>query len=176
MKSSHLVHEVFFHDVAVPVSCRLGPENEGWSIIRETLSNERVGNARHEWNFRMYDALVEEAEDLGIEMDDRFWEILGQDMAATAAGRVLNYVAVDAADRDTPDRNTIASVYRAQMAQMEANTAHAFVDLLGAEALVSESRGDYQNKAGLISSIGAGSLEMQLNNVARFALGLPKGT
>lgn len=175
LETSHLIHEVFFNDVAVPVDCRLGEENEGWKIIRVTLANERVGNARHEWNLRMFDAVLEEAEALELDTDEQFWATLGRYLSYTAAARVLNYVAVDAANRDLPERDTLASVYRAQMAQMELGTAHAFLDLLGSEALVKESRGDYQQKSGLLSTIGAGSLEMQLNNVARFALGLPKG-
>ena len=58
---SHLVHEVFFRDVRVPVSGRLGAENDGWSIIRTLLANERVGNARHEWVDRCLDRVFDEA-------------------------------------------------------------------------------------------------------------------
>jgi alkylation response protein AidB-like acyl-CoA dehydrogenase len=33
---------VSFGDVKVPVSCRLGAENEGWDLIRTLLANERT--------------------------------------------------------------------------------------------------------------------------------------
>jgi alkylation response protein AidB-like acyl-CoA dehydrogenase len=35
--------ELFFTDVRVPVSCLLGPENDGWRVTMTTLSHERTG-------------------------------------------------------------------------------------------------------------------------------------
>ena len=40
-------HEVFFSDGRVPVSCRLGPEHEGWDVVAYSLQYERVGAARY---------------------------------------------------------------------------------------------------------------------------------
>ena len=40
-------HEVFLSDVRVPLSCRLGPENEGWAIVNYALQYERVGAPRY---------------------------------------------------------------------------------------------------------------------------------
>jgi hypothetical protein len=61
------------------------------------------------------------------------------------------------------------------MAQMELGTAQAFTDVLGPHALLESSRGDYQLISGTLSTLGGGSLEMQLNNVAWYQLGLPEG-
>ena len=44
----HAIHELHFDDVHVPVSCRLGGENEGWPLIRTVLADERIGAARFE--------------------------------------------------------------------------------------------------------------------------------
>jgi hypothetical protein len=68
-----------------------------------------------------------------------------------------------------------AATYRASIAQMELGAAHAFVDVLGPAGLLESSRGDYQMVGGTLSTIGGGSLEMQLNSVAWYQLGLPKG-
>ena len=173
----HLVHEIFFQDVAVPVGCRLGQENEGWNIIRHLLASERVGNARHEWVDRSLDKLVDEAVEAdGTDTaDPRFWETLGRAAAWTAASRVLNYAAVQAWSDSSKDYPNLAATYRASMAQMELGAAHAFIDVLGTDGLLETSRGDYQLLAGTLSTIGGGSLEMQLNNVAWYVLGLPKG-
>jgi len=173
----HLVHEVFFQDVAVPVACRLGEENEGWSIIRYLLAGERTGNARHEWVDRSLDKLVEEAAEAAeVDTGDpRLWETLGRAAAWTAASRVLNYVAVQARNDGSKEYPNHAATYRASMAQMELGAAHAFTDVLGAGALLESSRGDYQLVGGTLSTLGGGSLEMQLNNVAWYQLGLPKG-
>jgi alkylation response protein AidB-like acyl-CoA dehydrogenase len=42
----HEVNEVFLDEVRVPVDCRLGEENDGWTVAKALLSNERTGIAR----------------------------------------------------------------------------------------------------------------------------------
>jgi alkylation response protein AidB-like acyl-CoA dehydrogenase len=42
----HEVNEVFLDNVRVPVSCRIGDENNGWTYAKFLLSNERTGIAR----------------------------------------------------------------------------------------------------------------------------------
>ncbi|WP_395649760.1 acyl-CoA dehydrogenase family protein [Brevundimonas sp.] len=42
----HEVNEVFLEDVRVPVSDRIGEENQGWTYAKYLLSNERTGIAR----------------------------------------------------------------------------------------------------------------------------------
>jgi alkylation response protein AidB-like acyl-CoA dehydrogenase len=171
----HLVHEVFFRDVKVPVDCRLGEENEGWRIIRTLLANERAQNSRHSAIDGALDRLVDEA--LGGDADTEdpgFWEHMGRTAAWTAASRVLNYAAVQAWSDDSAEFANLAAVYRASMAQMELGAAQTFIDVLGPDALLTTSRGDWQMAGGTLSTIGAGSLEMQLNNVAWYILGLPK--
>jgi alkylation response protein AidB-like acyl-CoA dehydrogenase len=43
---SHHLNEVFFTDVKVPVENLVGPENQGWSVAKFLLGNERTGIAR----------------------------------------------------------------------------------------------------------------------------------
>ncbi|HVW42189.1 MAG TPA: acyl-CoA dehydrogenase family protein [Amycolatopsis sp.] len=172
----HIVHEMFFTDVRVPADCRLGPENEGWNLIRTILANERVGLARHEHADRALDNLVAELEADGGTLDDPdVLEALGNAAADTAATRVLNYVAVDHRHRDSPEQAQAASVYRASMAQMEHGITHTYYDVLGTQALSGDSLGDYSLMFSTTSTIASGTLEVQLNNVARHVLGLPKG-
>ena len=42
----HEVNEVFLDEVRVPVDLRLGEENQGWTVAKHLLSNERTGIAR----------------------------------------------------------------------------------------------------------------------------------
>lgn len=42
MTGEHLFNEVFLTDVRIPVADRVGAENEGWSLAKVTLGNERV--------------------------------------------------------------------------------------------------------------------------------------
>ena len=41
----HTFNQVFFDDVRVPQSCRLGAENEGWTVAKYLLEFERGGSA-----------------------------------------------------------------------------------------------------------------------------------
>ena len=43
---SHHLNEVFFDDVRVPVSLRVGEENRGWDVAKFLLGHERTGIAR----------------------------------------------------------------------------------------------------------------------------------
>jgi alkylation response protein AidB-like acyl-CoA dehydrogenase len=43
MSGDHEVNQVFFDDVEVPVSCRLGDEGQGWAIAKYLLEFERGG-------------------------------------------------------------------------------------------------------------------------------------
>ena len=158
-----------------PSDCRLGEENEGWRIIRTLLANERAQNSRHSAIDGALDRLVDEAIETGADVEDgSFWEHLGRAAAWAAASRVLNYVAVQAWSDESAEFPDLAAVYRASMAQMELGAAQTFIDILGPDALLATSRGDWQLAGGTLSTIGAGSLEMQLNNVAWYILGLPR--
>src|SRR3954454_2068064 len=42
MTGAHMFNEVFFDDVRIPAANLVGEENEGWSLAKVTLSNERV--------------------------------------------------------------------------------------------------------------------------------------
>jgi alkylation response protein AidB-like acyl-CoA dehydrogenase len=52
------IHEVFFDDVAVPASARLGREGQAWEIARHALSLERVGIPRFALATRMLERAV----------------------------------------------------------------------------------------------------------------------
>ena len=66
----HLIHEIHFTDVVVPVANRLGDENQGWGIVRNVLANERVGIARHAHSEHVLDTTVADARALGVDVDD----------------------------------------------------------------------------------------------------------
>jgi alkylation response protein AidB-like acyl-CoA dehydrogenase len=172
----HMLHEVFFDDVKVPVGCRLGAENEGWNLIRTLLANERAQVSLHEEVDRGLDQLVSDAIGAGVDTASQpAAETLGRAAASAAASRILNYVAVQAWSDGSRDYPNHASVYKASAAQMAADAAQAHIAVLGAEALLESARGDYQLISAIESGIGGGSLEMQLNGIAWYVLGLPKG-
>ncbi|MGI8491827.1 MAG: acyl-CoA dehydrogenase family protein [Acidimicrobiales bacterium] len=169
----HIIHEVFFDEVRVEASCLLGVENEGWPMVLSSLANERIGIARFERSARALDAAVGRAKDSGA-FDPRNQELAGRAFAANEVARILNYVAVQ--ERITAPRGTrpAASVSRVATTAAVRQSAGAAFDLLG-QAVLLDPEADEQLASAVTVPIAAGSYEMQLNNVARLFLGLPRG-
>ncbi len=61
----HEVNEVFLDDVRVPVENRVGEENQGWTVAKYLLSNERTGIAR----IGMAKRLIARAKGLAADLD-----------------------------------------------------------------------------------------------------------
>jgi alkylation response protein AidB-like acyl-CoA dehydrogenase len=87
----------------------------------------------------------------------------------------MNYAAVNerAVVRSGP--RPVAAVSRALTGPMEGVLAKACYEVLGDQALLQGSPAERQLSAGTTAPIAAGSLEVQLNLVARQVLDLPKG-
>jgi alkylation response protein AidB-like acyl-CoA dehydrogenase len=166
----HAVHELFFSDVQVPVDCLLGAENEGWPLIRKVLANERIGAARFERASRVITAGV--ADTNGGAPGDPV--AAGQALAACQAARMLAYAAVQ--DRiDGRDDTGSASTSRVASVAAERAATGVLVGEYGEESELVGSPADDQFTVSMPVSITAGTLEVQLDLVARLALRLPKG-
>jgi alkylation response protein AidB-like acyl-CoA dehydrogenase len=170
----HAFHELVFTDMRVPQSCRLGPENEGWEIIRYALAYERVGAPRYARTALVLDEVAARAGARGIGADPSVCERLARARALCEAARVLAYRVIDERARGLAPSAT-AYVARAAMVQAERAVAESAMDVLGAEALQEGSLADTQFRGSLAAGLAAGSYEVQLNLVARLLLGLPKG-
>lgn len=166
---SHAIHELFFSDAHVPVDCRLGGENEGWPLIRKVLANERIGAARFERASRVIAAGVS-ATEAGAPRDP---VAAGQALATCQAARMLAYAAVQ--DRiDGRDDTGSASTSRVGSVAAERAAAKVLVGEYGEESEQIGNPADDQFTVSMPVSITAGTLEVQLDLVARLALGLPK--
>ncbi len=171
----HLIHEIWFTDVVVPVSCRLGDENRGWDIVRSVLANERVGIARHEHAEIVLDHTVADAVALGIDVDDpALAETIGTAYAWCEAARAMNYAAVGERIRDPLGTRPLASVSRSITGPMEREVEWACLEILGDQALATGTEADRQVVTGTTSMIAAGSYEVQLDLIAKLSLDLPR--
>jgi alkylation response protein AidB-like acyl-CoA dehydrogenase len=174
--ATHLIHEMHFTDVLVPITCRLGDENRGWDIVRNSLANERVGIARHQHTEYVIDQTVRDAEALGVDVTDPgIEETLGIAYAWAEASRALNYVAVSERITDPNGSRPAASVSRAITGPMERMAGWACHEVLGDQALAGGTEADRQVVTGTSSMIAAGAYEVQLDLVARLCLNLPRG-
>jgi alkylation response protein AidB-like acyl-CoA dehydrogenase len=174
--TEHLLHEVHFTDVEVPVSERLGDENRGWDIVRSVLANERVGIARHEHSERVLDETVELAEAAGIDTTGpTMAQTLGRAYAWCEAARTMNYVAVGERIEDPLGRRPLAAVSRSITGPMEGVVSWACQSTMGDQALEADTDVDRQLLTGTTAPIAAGAIDVQLNLIARLCLDLPRG-
>jgi alkylation response protein AidB-like acyl-CoA dehydrogenase len=165
---------VFLTDLRVPVANRLGEEGEGWTVVREALSFERVGAPRWARAARLLDQCVHDALGRGQLDDPQLQHAVGEAWTACEAARVLYYRVIDErAKRLPPSAN--ASLARVAMVQAERAVASACLALSGAAALCYESTANHQMRKSMAAGIAAGTYEIQLNLVSRQHLRLPKG-
>jgi alkylation response protein AidB-like acyl-CoA dehydrogenase len=164
-------HQLMFDDVRVPVSCRLGPENGGWGIVRDALSFERVGVSHYERGRLILMDAVAEAKRNGLIDDPEIQTRIGEAHAALEAARLLVYKVVDQRAHDqapTADAN-ISRVAQTQALRLAGELAHT---IFGEEGLEAGGGGDIRRV--LTFGVASGTTEMQLDQIATNFLNLPK--
>jgi alkylation response protein AidB-like acyl-CoA dehydrogenase len=167
-----LVH-LYFTDMRVPASCLLGPENEGWSVVRRALSYERVGSPRYARAAFMLDEIARWAQARGKLGDPAVAERLALARARCEAARLLAYCVIDDRNKQRPPGPN-AYVARVAMVQADRAVGELGMDILGGEGLAAGSLADEQFRSALPAGVAAGTLEVQLNLVSRAVLGLPR--
>jgi alkylation response protein AidB-like acyl-CoA dehydrogenase len=170
----HAFHELFFDEMRVPVSCRLGPENEGWAVVREALSFERVGAPRYARALHVLDEVLAWAAEHEVALSESVTERVEQARAAAEAARMLAYRVIDQRAANLAPSVT-SNVARAAMVHAERLVGQLVVDIQGAETLHWGSLAEEAMRKALAAGIAAGSYEMQLNLIAAQLLELPKG-
>ena len=166
-------HEVFLSDVRVPVSCRLGPENEGWSIVTYALQYERVGAPRYARAAVMVDQIAEHAERRGLLADPTILEKLGEARALCEAARLLTYRVVDQRAHDLPPKPD-SNIARVAGTMADRAVAELALEVLGEDAMVYGSFADSNFRMAMTAGVAVGATEIQLNLIAGRFLGLPR--
>lgn len=170
----HSFNEVFLDGLRVPVRNRLGPENDGWAVVREALSYERVGAPRWARAAKMLDETMQWAIEQGRATDPHALEAVGVATAACEAARMLYYHVIDERAHDLPP-STNANMARVAMVQAERLVAEACLELAGSEVFRYASPAEHQLRKSMAAGIAAGTYEVQLNLISRQHLHLPKG-
>ncbi len=166
-------HEVFFTDVRVPVSARLGPEHEGWSVVGYALQYERVGAPRYARAARTLDGLAQRAREQGRLDEPGVLERLGAARAALEAARLLTYRVVDGRAHGRPP-SAESNVARVGGTLAERAVAELALELFGGESLAHGSFGDAQFRMAMTAGVAVGATEVQLDLVASRVLDLPR--
>ncbi|MBV9092182.1 MAG: acyl-CoA dehydrogenase family protein [Mycobacteriaceae bacterium] len=180
MLGPHHLNEVFFDDLRVTEADVLGQVDEGWSIVQDVLSFERVGIARYARCERLLQAapsaLGDRWDDLPAELRGRWARMLTHCRRA----RLLAYrvVSLQSAGRIQPGD---AAGYRIAVTKLDQDSAEVLMEITAAlprnnraalprnnRAAVSEAaaehfRAEVQDhwRYSQASTVASGSIEMQ---------------
>jgi alkylation response protein AidB-like acyl-CoA dehydrogenase len=166
----HEFNRLTFDDVRVPASARLGPEDRGWQVVREALSHERIGGPR----YARAAMVARRLHEIAVERDwlarDGVKSRLAQAESSCEAARVLVYQAIDARSKGRSEDLEV-SLARVAIVRCERVVAELALELFEDESLELGSMGNAQLKTSMIAGLGGGSVEVQLNGIARSLLG-----
>jgi alkylation response protein AidB-like acyl-CoA dehydrogenase len=173
-----LGEEVFanltFTDMRVPVSARLGPQDEGWSVIRRSLAFERVGIPRYLNAALRLDRVVTWAREAGLLADPDVRQQVGRAKARCDAARLLHFQVVSRrAGEDQAGASAAAGAAaqaRVAIVEAERSVCEAAAQVMGADGLAGGTPGA-EYAGGISAGIAAGAYEVQLDLVARGLLG-----
>lgn len=166
------IHEVFFDDVFVPDTERLGEEGQAWEIINYALQNERVGIARYEFSRRMLDRGVARLKTAGRWRDPTVQEAAGRALMLCEAARLLVYRIVDGKARDLP-ADAYGAIARWAVVLAD-NGVNDFLTEFLPDGLLGEDPVQVaHHQRAIAAGVASGAAEIQLNLIARRWLELP---
>lgn len=173
----HHFNQVFFTDVRVPVSARLGAEGEGWKVVMGALANERSGISESTGMERHLDRLKALARDAfkggkpALE-DNEVRRKLARFETQIAAMRLngLRYLTRQLKGEQPSSETSVNKLLRGKL---EIPMSDLAMSLLGNDASgMGQWQYDSLNFHGVV--IGGGSPNIQRNIIAERVLGLPK--
>ncbi|HEU5006242.1 MAG TPA: acyl-CoA dehydrogenase family protein [Jatrophihabitantaceae bacterium] len=180
---AHHVNTTYYSDVRVPVSMRVGEENEGWKLITTQLNHERVmlGPAGRIGGLydRVHDWAARPSADGSRPLDkDDVQRVLAEVHAIYRINELLNWqVAAQAGPVSVADASA-TKVFSSERMQHVFRLLEEVVGRHGdpAEPQTAELMHwlDVQAKRSLVVTFGGGVNEVQRELIAQFGLDLPR--
>lgn len=178
MIGPHHLNEVFLEDVWVTEADVLGTVHEGWSVVQEVLSFERVGIARYARCERLLQwapaVLGEQWGELSDELRARWSRMLVHARRA----RLLAYRVVDMQSRGRVSP-TDAAAYRIAVTRLDQESADVLMDILAQVRPDGDGGDDARRfrravedhwRYSVSATVASGSIEMQRILMARALL------
>ena len=168
-------NEIFFNDVEVPVSNRLGEEGEGWQVAMTTLLHERgtlgfaLTAALESGVSRLLDVARER-----VNGDSGVRERVAAEWIELQALRYTNYRSLGAYQR-TGIPGPEGSAIKLRWSEQNQRMTKLGRELLGGEGILDDGWWHHQQLRSRGNTIEAGTSEVLRNIVAERVLGLPKG-
>ena len=187
MNGVHLYNEVFFTDVKIHESERIGPENQGWGMTRDTMNFERSGASAYAGVRRTLEnltAYVKTTKRNGkfLSEDPLIRQKIARIYADMEAGRALSYKIAWFQEkgnlRFSPAAASESKVFGTELNKLVTDFA---IEIMGFHGQLEHSKWAPLNgaiieeyQASIASVIYAGSNEIQRNIIAWVGLGLPR--
>jgi alkylation response protein AidB-like acyl-CoA dehydrogenase len=167
-------NEIFFNDVEVPVSNRLGEEGQGWQVAMTTLLHERgtLGFALTASLEASVDRLVGLARER-VNGDEGLRERVATEWIELQALRFTNYRSLGTLQR-TGIPGPEGSGIKLRWSEQNQRLTKLGRELLGPEGILDDGWWHHQQLRSRGNTIEAGSSEVLRNIVAERVLGLPK--
>lgn len=167
------IHEVFFDDMRLPASARLGAEGQAWEIIAYSLRNERLGIPR----YSLARAALERAVSILRERGEFEREAIRIEAAEAAAlceaARLASYAIVTRRDHgETIGQESSSARFATVMC--ERRVAEFVVEHLPEALADVHPYLKMHHQRGIVAGIAAGAAEIQLNIIASDVLKLPR--
>jgi alkylation response protein AidB-like acyl-CoA dehydrogenase len=167
-------NEIFFNDVEVPVSNRLGEEGQGWQVAMTTLLHERgtLGFALTAALEASFNKLLEVARER-VNGDERARERIATEWIELQALRYTNYRSLGTLQR-TGIPGPEGSAIKLRWSEQNQRLTKLGRELLGPEGILDDGWWHHQQLRSRGNTIEAGTSEVLRNIVAERVLGLPK--
>ena len=181
MASHHHFNEVFFEDVRVPASNRVGEENRGWYVGMTLLDYERSGISTTAAQRRTLELLAEDLRAADATTRRRYRNQVADFVVANNAARYLGYrIGHIQASGQVPNYEaSIVKVFQSELGQQIFNFGVNYLGLAG-QLQPADARAPYGGEfpeghlLSVPTSIYSGTNEIQRNSIAQRGLGLPR--
>jgi alkylation response protein AidB-like acyl-CoA dehydrogenase len=167
-------NEIFFNDVEVPVSNRLGDEGQGWQVAMTTLLHERgtLGFALTAALESSVNKLIEVAREQ-VNGDEGMRERIATEWIELQALRYTNYRSLGTLQR-TGIPGPEGSAIKLRWSEQNQRLTKLGRELLGTDGILDDGWWHHQQLRSRGNTIEAGTSEVLRNIVAERVLGLPK--
>jgi alkylation response protein AidB-like acyl-CoA dehydrogenase len=178
MTGVHMFNQVFLTDVRIPAENLVGRENEGWSLAKVTLGNERVslsGEGALWGRGPTAHTLLDVVRDRGGASDPLLRQRLAQLYVEAEVLRLIRLRTVTAAVQGKPP-GPEASVRKALADEHGQHIMGLAKDLAGTGGMLTDGPWGEWHDGFLFApalTIGGGTSEVQRNIIAERVLGLP---
>ncbi len=174
---AHHVNATYYDGVRVPVSMRVGRENEGWRLITTQLNHERVMLGPAGRIGALHDRVLEWACDQGIAGQPDARRALAQARACLRINELLNWQVCSAEAIEVADAS-VTKVFSSERLQRLGPLLAEVVGRYGDPAHEPTAELmrwlDVQVKRNLVLTFGGGVNEVQRELIATAGLGLPR--